>query len=638
MKKILTKLLISVVMLIILLAPVVPSVKTDGGYLVVGVEKSTANAQATFNDECEGTFNLPCGLVKALYYIVFEPLSWLAGLAGQVLDFFIFYSTNSSSYSNEFVGKAWGAVRDIANVFFIIALLYVAIQTILGLGHGGKKMIASIIIVALLINFSLFLTQVIIDGTNILARVFYNNIDAKTADNGQKSLSAGIVAGFNPQTIFEDGGITNINDDLGTFALVTLLSAAMSAFMIFMFLSVALLFVARVVSLWLSMIFAPIAFASYTVPFDIPGFGHKEWWTNLLKNAFLAPIFIFLLYIIYLFIKGFSVITANLQSIDGISANTIKFMGVIIPFAIIFILLQKAKEMAVKYSGEMGAAINKIGAVAGGLALGAATGGVAMAGRATLGRAGSAIAKSGWAKNSAFGRAVGGVAGKLGAGSMDLRGIKVAGKSLSDTGLTGLGKAQEGGFAKMRADKVEKRQKRAQELKVSEDEPLKQALNKTEGDLQGLLVANVAEIETMDKLIEKKRQEVNDASSKFNAAKGTGGEAAARRVLNTANTELDTAKTNKTNFRTGLAYTNSTGGTSTVGGNIDALEKQKVADTQAINTENAERLGKFAKAVGSKRNNVLNFITSGGQHSSAGADEAAHKIKMDVKLDSGTKT
>jgi len=370
--------------------PLSVSLPTDNSQI-----NPTGEATETSTDQVLGKAYFQCNITSgdgfvgciafAIYYIIWEPSAAVANFAGKILDFFVYYSTNSDSYSAEFVTKAWGAVRDIANILFIIALLYVAIKTILGLNvTNNKKLIGVVIIVALIINFSLFTTKVVIDGSNILAKIFYNNITSvdknqktlETGTEGEKPISAGLSRQFNPQEI-----ITNYNVNKGQFIFVTLLSAALMLFMAYIFFSVALLFVTRVVSLWISMIFSPLAFASYTVPFEIPGFGHKKWWDDLLKNAFLAPIFIFFLYVIILFGDFFSLITYDTKGADF----TQTAMKTIIPFAIIFMLLVKAKKLAVEYSGEMGAAITKYGAMAGGLALGAATGGTALAGSKFIG-------------------------------------------------------------------------------------------------------------------------------------------------------------------------------------------------------------------------------------------------------------
>ena len=383
----------------------------------VGVTTTTSNEYGTSADFDYGCTAWPptwfsnC-MAAFTYYVFFQPAAAFAHLSAKILDFFVYYSTNSSSYSHDFINKAFGAVRDVANIFFIIALLYVAIKTILDIGvTNSKKAIGAIVIVALLINFSLFFTQIIIDGSNILAKVFYNQITPENenggalgaGDEGEKSISVGLVKEFNPQKVINsnqyhgitENGTNNTNNSgiVGRTIFVNLLATGLMVFMIFIFISVAFLFVGRVVALWLSMIFAPLAFASYTIPgVNIPGFGHKEWWSELLKNAFLAPIFIFFLYIIILFGKFFTLITyhASTSAEDWLNV----FMQTIIPFAIIFVLLKQAKKLAVEYSGEMGKAIISGAKSVGGFVGGAALGAVAFTGTKVIGGVSSKFAGS----------------------------------------------------------------------------------------------------------------------------------------------------------------------------------------------------------------------------------------------------
>ncbi len=542
------------------------------------------------------------GCMAGFFYFIWEAVSVAASFAGQFLDFFIYYSTNSASYVNSFIEQGWGAVRDVANIFFIIALLYIAIKTILSLNvSDNKKLIGAIVIIALLINFSLFFTKVVIDASNILAKVFYNNTDSvdakgvpmKHGDEGQKSISVGLVDKFDPQNLISQD---TYNNNKGSFIFFILFLIAITGYMVYMFFSVALLFVARVISLYISMIFAPVAFISYILPFKIPGFGHEEWWTDLLKNAFLAPIFIFMLYLIVMFAGFLKTIVATGLNVTSTKSFFQSLMHVAIPFIILFGLLMKAKELAVDYSGKIGAAISKVGAVVGGVALGAATGGLAIAGRATIGRAGSAIANSEKMKKWEAAGWGGGATKRLlergSKASFDARNAKVAGKSLSDTGLK-VGKGKEGGYEKDRKDMVEKRQKRAQGLEVGENEELKQDLNKTEQDLQELLKNNTKQIEDYDGKI-KTAKDNNDTVG------------------------IKAAKAAKKVFLTGLVVTN---GGANNGLNADQLIDQSNEQKSDILTENRDRKWNYA----SKRWGI-------------GSKEAKHKIRMEDKLDTGAKT
>ena len=111
--------------------------------------------------------------------------------------------------------------RDLANMFFIFILLYIAIATILEIAaYNAKALLARLIIVALLLNFSLFFTRVIIDASNIWGSAFYDRISSASKEwEGElsnlikikdekgnlffsvapKGISAGLVAAFDPQ-------------------------------------------------------------------------------------------------------------------------------------------------------------------------------------------------------------------------------------------------------------------------------------------------------------------------------------------------------------------------------------------------------------------------------------------------------
>lgn len=401
-------------------------------------EKGEENTTKNYNPEsfmpvCIGIGGSLGGCIaQGIYYLIFVPSSFLFALAGTFFDYVFAYSVNDSSYRSVFVVEGWNVVRDFCNMFFIFILLYIAFKTILGLGASKtKEMIINVVIIGLLINFSLFATRVIIDASNILARVFYNSntikitavekgvdaqkIIAKADETGVLPLSAALVNKVDPQSlIIKAKSVGEIKDSAGqsdetnkngvttgTFIIVTLLASAINIVGLIVFLSVGLIFVARVVGLWLAMIVGPFAFFSYTVPAmqDMEMVGWKRWWPETLKLAFLAPVFIFFIYLVLQFLeKGLGIIDAtNKTGLDFVVA-------IVIPFAFIMVLLMKAKDLAKKMSGTMGQSITNGISKVGGFALGAATGGAAMLGRNTLGRFANKISNSGWVNDAAAGK------------------------------------------------------------------------------------------------------------------------------------------------------------------------------------------------------------------------------------------
>jgi hypothetical protein len=362
------------------------------------------------------------GCAIVIYYnVLFIPTSYLFGLGGKFFDATFGYSILDSSYRSSFVTEGWAIVRDFCNLFFIFVLIYAAFGMILSI-HSikAKEILINTIIIGLLINFSLFAGQVLIDASNILARVFYNseaikitvdkdggtvdrggvNMYDQTVAMGQLPLSAALVSKIDPQNLILNGKsqIQNVGDTTEDYAglsaggwfLIITLAVIVNIVGTFVFLSVGLIFVARVIGLWFALIFAPFAFFSYTVPQmqGVPMVGWKKWWPETMGLAFVAPIFMFFLYLILVFLqKGF---VSLLEASKG--PNFV--LSIIIPFVFIMILLMTAKKLAKSYSGQMGQMITSGVAAVGAVALGGAALGAAFVGRTAIGRPLKAIANS----------------------------------------------------------------------------------------------------------------------------------------------------------------------------------------------------------------------------------------------------
>ena len=133
--------------------------------------KTPASSGDAFRDEIDkgcGITRLPGCFLLIIYYTYFQLPSLILYVSAQFFNAMINIGIDSAlTISSVFIPMAWAVVRDLSNIFFILILLYIAIQTILGIGHETKKMIAKVVIIALLINFSMFFTKVVIDSSNI---------------------------------------------------------------------------------------------------------------------------------------------------------------------------------------------------------------------------------------------------------------------------------------------------------------------------------------------------------------------------------------------------------------------------------------------------------------------------------------
>ncbi len=138
-----------------------------------------------------------CAIVKAVAMLlqeVFVPFfSFLARVANQVFNLAIGISVLNFNKLAESPGveSAWKICRDLVNISFIFVLLYVAIGTILQLSSvNGKHLLKNVIIAALLVNFSMFFTGIIIDASNVTANALYN-LAAKEPGSGKTQTEWG---------------------------------------------------------------------------------------------------------------------------------------------------------------------------------------------------------------------------------------------------------------------------------------------------------------------------------------------------------------------------------------------------------------------------------------------------------------
>lgn len=414
--------------------------------------------------------DLPTIIATMLYWVLGWPFFLLSRLSAMLLDTFLFLSIDSTFYKGlEFIKGGWRITRDIANIGFIFALLVVAVGLVLNLKQiNVKKLLVNIIVVAFAINFSIFFMYVAVDASNILTRIFYTNIevsgessfDDSVAIEGSsdtpKEITSAVMAKLNPQQLLSvdfyerdvDGrqldGFTKMMYNI--FIVVVLIG--INALMTYIFTVVAILFLMRIITIALSVILAPLAMATLMFPGGdkIPYIGFNHWLGEFLKACFMAPLFVFFLFIILKFLES------DFISISPSAGFWLTLVGIIVPFGLVIGLLFAAKDIAIKMSGKAGEAVGKAVGTAASAAVGVgaavATGGAALAARGTLGAAGNAIGKSSRVNNwsnsdNTFKRASGNLlrgSGKyLATSSFDWRQTKVGQGIVAKTGMDAWG-------------------------------------------------------------------------------------------------------------------------------------------------------------------------------------------------------
>ncbi len=374
--------------------------------------------------------NIPstqCGLSNIsgcgvwIMFILFMVASAALTFAGAILDSAIVVSIIKMK---DFVGAAqgidiaWSVLRDTVNIFFIFILLFSAISMILRLGKfNPKDILPKLIIAALLINFSMFFTKVIIDASNILTLELYKGAevagltkDPETKALELKGISYVFMKHLGVQVFLDDGdsrnalqkflgGILPIYGDADDHRLTfkLLLGSIVVLITTFVFLSMAFMLILRLGILILLIVTSPIGFVGGLLPQLSEQ--SKKWWDTLIGQAVFAPVLMLFILITVLIIgnEGFQSIIKNssglIPTIEKVDIYLTNGVAILINYGIIIFLLitglVTAKSMSGKAaSGLTGWATKKAGGIA--------FGGVSAAGAYTFGRLGKNIADSDW--------------------------------------------------------------------------------------------------------------------------------------------------------------------------------------------------------------------------------------------------
>ncbi|MCX6739543.1 MAG: hypothetical protein NT098_05885 [Candidatus Parcubacteria bacterium] len=333
-----------------------------------------------------------CVLLLEYYLMVSVPRQLLL-FAANVFDTMWAFGLSSETFTlgnspDSFINAGWVVCRDVANTFFIFILLYIAIMTIFQ--RDQKRLLSTLVVVALLINFSMYITKFVIDVGNIFALEFYSSFPVNNnplviiPGIEQHSIGSGFMKALESplENIIQD--IPNHKGSFGVQASLIALTGIELLVVTFVFLLSGFYLVGRVVTLWIVMITAPIAFFSLTLPSEVSGLNvWSKWKGELISNSFFPAIFLFFIYIAAKIANGNSWILQNFAT-DAVGID--EFIKLGLQFAVIIAFLLYGLSKARSMSGAAGTITDRYGRMGTGFVTGAALGGVAIAGRQFAGR------------------------------------------------------------------------------------------------------------------------------------------------------------------------------------------------------------------------------------------------------------
>jgi hypothetical protein len=234
----------------------------------------------------------------------------------------------------------WMEVRDFLNIAFILFLLYSAFSIIFQIGgkFGEKKIILTIVLMALLVNFSFPIARFIVDISNSLMYTMLTQFFPNSATD-PTSILTGITTG---------GDIKNILQTNTDASYPQLFAAIFFTFLLAVtFLALAVLFLVRIVALAILIIISPVAFVGNIAGKD---FG---WWDNIIKYSFFGPIMVFVLHI------AIFTMTAIGESFELAQQDSVitSMANMAIPIVILWMGMGIAQKMGIEgASTVMGAA------------------------------------------------------------------------------------------------------------------------------------------------------------------------------------------------------------------------------------------------------------------------------------------
>lgn len=288
----------------------------------------------------------PEGFFATLSNLLLEASGWFAGVAGVVLNqaakvavidmggLIQTATIPTSGGAVSVIEIAWTVLRDLGNIVIIFSLLIIGIATILRISsYGMKALLVRLVVVALLINFSLFFTNIIIDTGNLLSFHFYNAITDSAVgcdpnDEFDGCISNAFVDKLKITSIYNlsnnsiDPGLTSENLDDGQIFLVGIMGSFFLLLTAFVFFAAGILLLIRFVVLVLLMILSPIAFAAMILPYT-QSFA-SQWWRTLFSQVFFAPLLFLLFWISLVVITG---LQSGINQATGINIESATFSG-----------------------------------------------------------------------------------------------------------------------------------------------------------------------------------------------------------------------------------------------------------------------------------------------------------------------
>ncbi len=270
-----------------------------------------------------GTGVETAGSLMVWLFVVYQLSKIFADLFSGIFLFLINFLIGVSQY-NSFLGSqivtiGWTVTRDIANMFLVVALLVIAFATILNINsYQASALLKDFFFAAILVNFSKMICGVLIDAAQVVMMTFVSGYSETAAGNFVKlfkidqwlQLALGTAssqlagAGIQTETAgagaikLAAGAAAAIGSSAANFfsGIATNIFTSIIGFIgILAVLSLDIILVVRIVTLWFLIVASPIAFVAKVLPVT-KGFS-SQWWSAFNKQLIAGPLVAFIVWI-----------------------------------------------------------------------------------------------------------------------------------------------------------------------------------------------------------------------------------------------------------------------------------------------------------------------------------------------------
>ncbi|MBI2450325.1 MAG: hypothetical protein HYV47_02170 [Candidatus Nealsonbacteria bacterium] len=324
-------------------------------------------------------------IVATLFYLLIAALgsSIFITLTAGFLDWASTLSVGLSG--NQLVQAGWSFLAGFTNMIFILIFIAIALSYIFKTEtFGMKRALPRLILIAFLLNFSLLFVKIFVD----VGAIVQNALKAALWGTGEGlAITVGraiagelkdTVIGYIPffaayrltalipfanvaaAWLFASAMLTN-EIFFGTFS-QTFILVAFGIIGGLIFLTYAILFLARIVAIWLLAIVSPLAFAAYILPKTEKFF--QQWLKNLFQWVFFGVVAFFLMGL------GLKLFAAVMDPPNIFSGRGFDLAGGYLKLVLLFVYLIFSLTMAKKFTPTAANAIWSVGE----LAVGAGTG------------------------------------------------------------------------------------------------------------------------------------------------------------------------------------------------------------------------------------------------------------------------